>query len=402
MARNTPQTGSGGGPGALITFLIVVGVGGILWYNYVRNDIGPYEYTREPQEYDLTYVPSQYRIPLEAEEIFPVLADPERFPAEFDRIVYDLNTSILRHVARRMDLSEEKMRQVDSAYMEHHPYLRKLYYQDFLALKDTSSNLYQVWYENEASRSTEFLEEVASKYTCFLVNHVMVSILDTDAGRLYAKGINVDNPCGVALTEALRPAIKRLKERAAIRDFGRSRGLMQERVEKAIAELATMEVRDKKGLNKRLQTRILGYAVSTTDIEISAISILKVGYRLNEYFNLQLDGASGTVILTLPEPRILSHEVYPRMDKLDVGWLREVQDADLNRAFDALRADFRQDALESDIMEKSRRQADELMHTLLDPMLNGLNPRFQLEVRFRQNESGPEFPEFPAPADPTG
>ncbi len=394
MAAKTPESSSG--IGAFLTFLLIVGVGGVLLYNYLGKGSGPYEYTYEPQPYDLTYVPSQYVVPLEAEEIFPVLANPDRYPAEFDRIVYTLNTSILRHVGRRMDLAPRQMQQIDSAYLQHHPYLRQLYYQDFLALKDTSSNLYQTWYENEAGRSTRFLEEVASKYTCFLVNHVMVNVLDTEAGRIYAKGINVDNPCGIALTEALRPTMQRLAERAAIVDFSRSRGLMQERVERAIAELATMEVRDKKGLSKQLKTRIFGYSVSSTNIEVTAISILKVGFRLNDYFNLQLDAASGVVTLTLPPPRILSHEVFPRLDRLDVGWLREVEDEDLNRAFDALRAEFRRDALESDILDKAKSQADDLMHTMLDPMLNGLSPRFSLQVRFQEPPPSPQFPDRPA------
>ena len=54
------------------------------------------------------------------------------------------------------------------------------------------------------------------------------------------------------MTEGLRPMIKRMQEKAAIADFSRSKGLMEERVEKAIAELATMEVRDKKWAKQKI------------------------------------------------------------------------------------------------------------------------------------------------------
>ena len=82
-----------------------------------------------------------------------------------------------------------------------------------------------------------------------MVNQVLINILKTHEGSLYVKGNKVNTPCGVAIAEGLQPLMKRLQESAAINDFGRSKGLIEQKVERAIAELATMEVRDKKGLN---------------------------------------------------------------------------------------------------------------------------------------------------------
>ena len=185
--------------------------------------------------------------------------------------------------------------------------------------------------------------------------------------------------------------LKRLEERAAVQDFSRSRGLLQEKVERVVAELATMEVRDKKGLNKNLQTRFLGFSVSSSDIEVSAISILKVGFRLNEYFDIGLNAKQGLVTITLPEPVILSHEVFPKIDKLDIGWMREVESIDLNKNFDVLRREFRREALESDLMDKAKRQAIELMNTMFDPVVKGISSRYNLRVRFKEVE--PAYPE---------
>ena len=177
------------------------------------------------------------------------------------------------------------------------------------------------------------------------------------------------------------------EEKAAIEDFGRSRGILQEKVEKAIAELATMEVSDKKGINKQLQTKVWGFSVSSTDIEISAISILKVGFRLNDYFDVNLNAKTGMVTITLPPPTILSHEVYPQVDKLDIGWMREVEEVDLNSNINMLREAFRDDALNSGIMEESKSQAIELMNTMFGPLISNINRRYQLRVQFQQNSS---------------
>ena len=192
--------------------------------------------------------------------------------------------------------------------------------------------------------------------------------------------------------------VKRMEERAAIEDFGKSRDLLQEKVERVIAELATMEVSDKKGINKKLQTKIWGFNVSSSDIEVSAISRLKVGFRLNEYFDVDLSSKNRLVTVTLPNPTILSHEVYPKIDKLDIGWMREVKDVDLNKNFNVLRKEFRREAMESDIMDKAKQRAVELMNTMFSPLVSNMKGNYKLRVKFQNiseeeafDDENPEF-----------
>ncbi|MCB0557082.1 MAG: DUF4230 domain-containing protein [Phaeodactylibacter sp.] len=380
-----------------LLLVLAVSLIGIIIY---RKWISPAGYSNIPKELQLNYVPSDFKINIDEENALAILSNPHRYRREFNDLVYDINMSILYHVANRMGLSESDKALIKPEYEKHHPYLRNLYFHDFVALKDTTSQLYQTWYDNEGTNAVEVLREVASKYTCFLVTQIMTTLVPTKGGSIYAKGQNVETPCGMAMQEALSPMLKKLEDRAAIQDFSRSRGLLQEKVEKVIAELATMEVRDKKGLNKQLKTKVLGFNVSSSDIEISAISILKVGFRLNEYFDISLNAKQGLVTITLPEPTILSHEVYPKVDNLDIGWLREVQDADFNRTFNVLRAEFRREALESDIMEKSKKQAIELMNTMFAPVVSSLNNRYKLQVKFREVGEDPEFdPERAASAE---
>jgi hypothetical protein len=213
--------------------------------------------------------------------------------------------------------------------------------------------------------------------------------LPTQEGKIYVKGSSVNTPCGVALAEGLQPMIARLKERATVQDFTLSKGIFQERVEKAIAELGTMEIRDRKGIGTSKQTKVLGVDVSSTEMEMSAISILKVGFKLDKFFDVNLSSKSNIVTVTLPEPEILSHEVYPRIDKLDIGWMREFDQADFNKNMDVLRKEFRREALETDVMDKAKQRAIELMDTMMTPMIKGLNSRYELKVRFKSVTSLP-------------
>ncbi len=340
--------------------------------------------THIPKELHINYIPAEYNANVDEEDALVILSNPNRYRRDFDQLVYDFNLSLLEHVANRMDLSTDIKSRLESEYQKHHSYLKDLYFQDFIALKDTTDSYQQLWYETENANAVEVLNEVASKYTCPMINTVVTSLLQSGSSPLAGAGKYVETPCGVALKEGLQPMMKRLEAKAAIADFSRAKGFLEEKVEKAISELATMEVRDKKGLNTELKTNVWGVNVSSTDIEISAISILKIGFKLNDLFEISVDEKRNAVTVTLPEPQILSHEVYPRVDKLEVGWMREVQDEDFNKNFNLLRREFRTDALNSDIMSQAKQEAVELMDLMFSPVVAGLNKRYKLQIRFKK------------------
>jgi len=392
MAKQTESSSSSSlsrmSKARLIVALLLLTLVGVLFFRYFKNSGSLGSYTSVPQELQINYKPAEFEVNIDEEDALAIISNPQRYRREFNQLVYDINMSILRHTANRMGLSNDVRARIKDEYEKHHAYLKDLYFNDFVTMKDTTSNLYQTWYDNEYSNATAILHEVASKYTCFLVNHVISSLIETSNGSIYAKGRNVDTPCGVATTEALQPMIKRLEDRASIEDFSRSKGLMQEKVERVVAELATLEIRDKKGLSRQMQTKIWGVAVSSTDVEITAISILKAGFKLNEYFDINLNSRAGLVTITLPAATILSHEVYPKIDKLNIGWLREVKNVDLNRAFNVLRAEFRRDAIEnSDVLRKAEEQAVELMNTMFSPVIANMNKRYKIKVQFRESDN---------------
>ena len=368
--------------GRVLILICLLGIAIIVISRYYKSKPG--SFLGAPKEYELNYMPADYEMTIDPEDALAIANNPQRYRKEFNQMIYDINTSVLRHVSTRMGLSDSLQRAVIKEYEDnHHEYLEKLYYNDFVRLKDSTANLYETWYDNEGGSATKVFEEITSKYTCYLINQILATVIPTDGGKIYAKGSGLETPCGIALTEALGPMIKRMEERAAIDDFSKSRGLLQEKVETVIAELATMEVRDKKGINKQMQTKIWGVNVSSSDLEITAISILKVGFRLNDYFDIQLNPKANIVTVTLPEPVILSHEVYPKIEKLDIGWLREVETVNFNESFNALRKEFRREAVESNIMNSSKQQAVKLMNTMFGPLIKSINNRYELKVEFR-------------------
>lgn len=378
-----PPAKGGGSRGTNYTQIAIVvliaGILGTLAYKSFKPGSG---FLARPAEYQLQYMPADFQVSIDPEDALRILQNPKRYKREFDALVYDINTDILKHVSNRMGLNDSLRNAVIREYDAQHPEFARLYYIDFMKTNDSTAVEYDAWYEDGGGKLIEVFEEVASNYTCFMVNKILAVVIRTRNGNILAKGSDVNNPCAVATGEALRPMMARMEERAKIDDFSRSKGMFQEKVENVIGELATIEVKDKKGINKQLQTSIWGMNVSETDVEITAISILKVGFRLDQQFQVDLDERSKIVTITLPEPRILSHEVLPKIEKLDIGWMRELESVNINEGVNSLREAFRNDAIESDVFKRAKDQAGELMNTMFLPMVRGIGDEYKIQVRF--------------------
>lgn len=385
-----PPNGGGGGEGEVsfiqkfMLFALLCAAGFLLYQAFGGDEKVD---SSIPRAMQVTYVPSDFKMQLDNQKTLEILSNPQRYKNEFDKLILDFNTNLVIHVANRMGLTAQQKSAAVNEYRKMHPSIRQMYFNDFISLGDTTNQTYQSWYENESANAVDLLNEVASKYTCFFITNIIGTILKTQDGKLAVSGKAIETPCGIALTEGLRPLVKRLQETAAIRDFSRAHNLMKEKVERAITELAVMEVRDKKGIKVQNASKLLGYNVSTTELEIVAMSIMKVGFNLQNYFSISVDDKSKTVVVTLPQPQILSHEVYPKIENMDIGFMRDLSSQDINDNVNKLRQAFREDANKSDIFNKAQVRAQEVMKMILDPMVRNINKNYKITVQFHNPQS---------------
>ncbi len=226
---DAPRSSARGGSifGKQLLLFALVCIGAIIVYKTFFGDGTFANLLQDPKAVQLTYVPSDFQPNLDEEATLRILSNPEQYKKEFDDLVYNFNVSLLYHVANRMGLPDSLKRRLEPEYRKQHDYLKSMYYNDFVALKDTTAGLYETWYNDNSNQAVQIFNEVAGKYTCFFVTQIMATLIKADNGQLMAKGKNVDTPCGIALTEGLQPMVDRLQKRAAILDFSASRGLLK-------------------------------------------------------------------------------------------------------------------------------------------------------------------------------
>lgn len=385
MSTHQPDAPNAEGGGSIfgkqLLLLALISIAGVLLYKILFSD--GFTLFQDPKPVQLTYVPADFQPNMDEEASLRILSQPEQYRKEFNEMVYNFNVSLLYHVANRMALPDSLKRRLEPEYRKHHEYLKNLYYNDFVALKDTTAGMYETWYNDNANQAVQIFNEVAGKYTCFFVTQILATLIKAESGRLMAKGKNIETPCGLAINEALHPMMLRLQKRAEIIDFSASRGLLKDKVRQGIAELATYELRSRLGIDKTLQYKLLGFSISETDIRVEAISVIKSGFKLDQYFDVTFSPQKGVVYVTLPQPTIISHEVYPRVDKLDVGFLAGINEKDMNERFNELRREFRQDAIENEkVLDKAKMRADSVMQLMLAPVVKSINRSYKLQVRY--------------------
>jgi len=381
-----PAPQGNGSSGGTLILLALLALASVVIYNAFFSNSPNFisKMFQTPQAVQVTYVPSDFEPQINDENALAILGNPQKYRKQFDALVYNFNISLLYHIANRMNLQDSVKQRLVPEYEKQHGYLTEMYYNDSINIKDPGSAAHEKWYANNIKTAVEAFNEVAGKYTSFLVTKIFGTLIKLDAGKFMAKGKSIQTPCGIAINEALRPMMNRWQEKATIMDFSASRGYLKEKVTRGVTELATYEIQARKGINKQLQYKILGYSVSTTDIQMSAISNIKAGFKLDDYFDITLNPKKGIVYITLPEPTVLSHEVYPRVDNLDVGWLAGIQGDEMNKNLNALRREFRADAINNDqLLERAKSRADSVMQLMLAPVVRGLNKRYDIKVRFK-------------------
>ena len=153
--------------------IVLLSVGAMVMLKYFKPDLSTPlndpSITNIPKELHINYIPAEYNANVDEEDALIILSNPNRYRRDFDQLVYDFNMSLLNHVANRMDLPADIKSKLDEEYQRHHGYLKDLYFQDFVALKDTTDNFQQLWYEVENTSAVDVLNEVASKYTCSFI-----------------------------------------------------------------------------------------------------------------------------------------------------------------------------------------------------------------------------------------
>lgn len=304
--------------------------------------------------------------------------------ARFEAVVDTLHRFVLAYVGARLGLSAEEEAAVRAAYA-HEAMGAARGYEAFLAAPAPEPIPTGAPVVAQASyNAVNDFVSVLSGHACGLLSFPGRALLEQAQGlvgrRRVAETLGADVSCRDVLGEALVPLATSLRREAVIRDVNTSRLTIAARARTLIAELATAEERLEADFEDTYTARVL-FLKSSATVRARARGTVKVGFDLHEGFGVGVDHGRRMVTIDLPPPRILSSEVEVEFTDVDKGLFISVDLDKYNAALSKARTMIRGQVAGSGAYRAARRNAEDILHTLFEPLVS--NPAYPYEVRVR-------------------
>ncbi len=224
--------------------------------------------------------------------------------------------------------------------------------------------------------SVDKFAEVASANITFVLNTFLGFITHGVANKITLAAAT--KPFQVILYQALLPIVEKLRNEALLLDHVNARIKIKKHLRKLIAQLATVE--DKFTSEDEIHpTRKFLIFTSRADILCHSTATVKAGFDLIKKFIVDIDTDLKIVKVYLPNPEILSFDVYTVYKSIEDGFLIDADETHLNELQSLIRRRLRQVALQSGILDSARKNAEEIVERILRPMMQ--TPYFNYKVR---------------------
>ncbi len=223
---------------------------------------------------------------------------------------------------------------------------------------------------------------VLGDHSCLAFSTLMAfSSVKTEAKYLL-KGL-----CKVVAYDLLLPFSNELRDRALVVDLEATRLDLREHLRTSIAELAVAEDRLSTTFDRTFVRTILPgtwfESESSATLTIAANGAIKAGFDLQDYFELTLDHDAKVLIVTLPQPSVLSRDVsFEVLNDVD-GFFVKITPEKRTAALGQIRRDLERMALERGLLGQARSRAENLVQVLYSPITYLPGSSYGVEVRFQ-------------------
>lgn len=322
--------------------------------------------------------------------IIEAIADPNegagrrrsRTPVEVENAVWNLHDSALTHVTRSLNLTDSSTRLLRKNLRERNSAIATLYIdearREFVQAQVIPGEVRYFSYRlSDAARS---FSRVLSRRLCDVM--ILSYGLSSPSRQDSMPGQLLEVPCKIVLGEVLLPISESLESQGLLADYLEGREAVSERIRHAIVELATAEDDFDIALSETYRREIL-WGSSVAHLRLHVKARVKAGFDLREFFSYEVDVDARSLIVTLPEPRLLSVEVLPKIQSMEDGWFVDIDEDKINQALATGRIRAAEAAVSSGLLGNARSNASLLIVDMLSPLAYTPTTNLRIVVDFK-------------------
>lgn len=327
---------------------------------------------------ELKYQPKDLDYNLDANKALIVIMNPTENKEILWMLIQEMQLKLLHHFGNTHSLSIEEHQALDAVYEEKKVMLINNFITKLIQLIDEKDAEKKDWYRIRGQNAVEAFEEVMGLQACNLLQEILPEVLGTTTFEVIKRGAK--DPCQTILTTGVTPMVKRLAQSARVFDLRERQDALNEQIASAVTKLSTTEIKEKKGLKREIVKKLIGIKYSTAYYEMYGISIIGIGFNIKDNIQISFSDKENKIIIFLPEPEILYHEVFPMFKEFSSGIFANPDDKILNSDMNLLREEFRKD-LKPEHFEKAKKEAEEFLKLLI----GGSCPNCSVEIKFENN-----------------
>lgn len=372
------------------SFFVIIGIWGGFNWGFKKGFVHGYKTDISDKSQEIV-VDSTESLDIQVSEVLSSLSDinSSEPSGKFRNAVDTVYSTIIKKVSKKYGLSEDQTNEAlkiysnmsDSLVVDHFESLKEM----SLHRKELGkSSFIDLKYSSVASDFHALLTDKV----CLITTTVMTYVTMSPNYKVLLK-----NSCRVILEDIVYNWADSLKTHGLVLDIVESKHKIEQHTRRAISELATAQDEITESINRTYsRTFFEGYWIewtSTANLDIEARSVVKAGFKLHEYYSVNIDPEKQLITIILPRAQILSNTPDYEIKNDEEGFFVGITKEKRNRAFSDLKMAIESTALNRGILEEAESNALDIVTYFYLPLTQLPGSRFDIQVEYNESLKNP-------------
>jgi len=302
---------------------------------------------------------------------------------EFSQSVKEIHEEILTYLSRSLNLPEKTRDEVLKQYRDYHDTFAHDYYNQLAEQKNvTLPAETQSYITYNTIISAQHFTNLLSANICNLAGFI-ITLTTSQSLETSPIGLFLGKSCQAILSLLLKPIAEKIKQAAVIKDFTESKVSLQKHIRNMIIELGTIKDSFVTDIDEHYKLELFFGIKSEAHLCVHARSTIKAGFKLHRYFKLKFNHTNKEILMTLPEPEILSNQIDTQIVDMDNGLLVKIDKRKLNEVSYKVKKWGIKTAIKSGILDNAKKNVHLILKTIFQPIILATDPGYKIRINYK-------------------
>jgi hypothetical protein len=269
--------------------------------------------------------------------------------------------------------------------------LINLYYNDFQKYKkaeNLNTGLQGVTLKNYAA--CDAFGKVLSHNVCNFISRFLL-LDEFQITEVLSTPVTFDGICEPVLNLIINPLVLKIREDGYLKDIIETKTLIKEHTRNKIIELGILKDELIIDVDKSYVKKIFDINISRANLKAQVKTRITMGFRLDKFYNLDIDKGNKQIVITVPQPEPLTYENDFKFTNVEHSWAVQIKEAELNEVFEYVKEESLKNAGMNNIWKNAWEHGEKVLESLFQPLVNLPDLNYKLKINIIRKEDQDSF-----------